>query len=203
MFCYYLNEIFNLQALALLCDSSRVFMDLKRFLDVGEKEEHASYKMNIIVRRWEFLEPKDEFRCFCVDGKITCASQYIDCLFFDYDIEDIRSRLKDFEANVLSKYVKDLPYCFVLDLALCKDGVRVIELNPFYHKTGACLFDWKDDKELLLHGDCTIRVQDKEKGEKEAAKEFDGLEEEMKATKEQLKKQAETTKSEEKKCFVQ
>ncbi len=56
---------------------------------------------------------------------------------------------------------------------------KIIELNPFYHKTGACLFDWEKDKDVLLSGDCVIRLASESHAAKCAQAEFQGIKQEI------------------------
>lgn len=80
-------------AVELLCNSSRVFMDLRRSLD-------AKFPVLCVVREYCYLAPSSEFRVFVVRGKITAVSQYIDCLFFpQLDSVQLRSVLLQFEEQ--------------------------------------------------------------------------------------------------------
>jgi len=38
---------------------------------------------------------------------------------------------------------------YILDLAVLGDDVVIIELNPFDVTTGACMFSWNEDQEIL------------------------------------------------------
>ena len=68
------------EVLKLLINSHRVFTDLKRMLEVNEKEKEE-WKMNIILREFVFIEPINEFRGFVYEGKLVALSQYIDVYF--------------------------------------------------------------------------------------------------------------------------
>ncbi len=80
-------------AVDLLCNSSRVFMDLRRAAD-------AKFQVLCVVRGYSYLAPSSEFRVFVVQGKITAVSQYIDCLFFpQLDPLQLRNVLIQFEEQ--------------------------------------------------------------------------------------------------------
>jgi hypothetical protein len=83
--------------------------------------------------------------------------------------------------KVLLNLSPSLPTCFVCDMHVEKNKCTIIELNPFYHKTGACLFDWDVDKDLLLSGDCVIRLASLAQATQRAQKEFQGLKGEIDA----------------------
>lgn len=160
-------------AVDLLCNSSRVFLDLKRAMD-------AKFAVNCVIREYRLLPPCSEFRVFVVQGKITAVSQYIDCLFFpQLNVEQLRSVLLDFQEAVFKKHAAELPIAFVADMSVENDRCTIIELNPFIHKTGAALFDWNADKEILLNGDCVIRLTSEQDALKKAKREFQGIREEM------------------------
>lgn len=183
-------------AVDLLCNSSRVFLDLKRAEDAG-------FAVNCVVREYCFLPPSSEFRAFVVHGKITAVSQYIDCLYFpELDANVIRSILLAFQDAVLLKHASELPQAFVADLSIdfSTGSCKIIELNPFYFKTGAALFNWDRDKEILLSGDCVIRLASESEAAASAKREFQGIREEMRELEKRQHKPVD--ESSEKKCVI-
>jgi hypothetical protein len=60
----------------------------------------AQFVIHCVVRQFVYLAPSSEFRVFVVAGKITAASQYIDCLFFpELDVEQVRASLLQFQEQ--------------------------------------------------------------------------------------------------------
>jgi hypothetical protein len=100
--------------------------------------------------------------------------------------------LLTFKASVLALLCPSLPKAFVCDIVLLSDEVKIIELNHFYHKTGACLFDWKKDETLLLGGTCAVHLVNHSHTLQEAKKEVGDLKEMVRvaATAEQHKSKA-------------
>ena len=148
----------GLEAVELLSLSTRVFHDVRRHCSASPSAE-----LQLVVRQFHAIHPRDEWRAFVVRGRITAVSQYVDCVYFkglEEEIPKVRARLALFENRILPLLASRLPPAFVCDLWLPsgEEYVRVIEVNPFYHKTGACLFDWKRDRGVLLAGRCVVRV---------------------------------------------
>ncbi len=171
-------------AVALLCDSCRVFEDIRHVLAAKELPSELS----VVLREFVKLECSCEMRLFVVCGRITAASQYLDCLYFEHlQAAALREHLLAFEREVLACLCPSLPRAFVCDVALLPSGVKVIELNPFYHKTGACLFDWDKDEAVLLGGACEVRLASREHALREADVEFRGLKTSIDAAAEQQK----------------
>eukprot|EP00026_Physarum_polycephalum_P015981 Phypoly_transcript_16797.p1 GENE.Phypoly_transcript_16797~~Phypoly_transcript_16797.p1 ORF type:complete len:278 (+),score=38.95 Phypoly_transcript_16797:27-836(+) len=138
-------------AMQLLSNSSRVREDLTRWLNVKkDKLEDEEFAMNIVLRPWTFIHPKDEFRAFVYNGHLTAVSQYIDVCFFNYSESDLRNIRNAIYTFFYEKLQKRLPFqTCVLDLALFGNECRLIECNPYFVKTGAALFNWQEDKAIL------------------------------------------------------
>jgi len=138
------------EILDLLLNSSRVHHDLSRWVAATQETPENVFPMNIILREWKFIHPKDEFRAFVYNGHLTAVSQYIDVCFF----EELEKHLGEIR-RIISKYfymtlLRKLPFqTCVLDLAVIDGACKVIECNPFFIKTGAALFSWEADKALL------------------------------------------------------
>jgi hypothetical protein len=174
-------------AVALFCDSSRVFQDVRHELAATSRPSELS----VVLREFVKLECSCEMRLFVVCGRITAASQYLDCLHFEHlHADSLRERLLAFEADVLARLCPSLPDAFVCDVALLPGEVKIIELNPFYHKTGTCLFNWDADEEILLRGACVIRLASRDHALLEAEKEFGDLKETIRAAAERQKSNA-------------
>ncbi|KAH3744107.1 hypothetical protein Pelo_14490 [Pelomyxa schiedti] len=146
------------QAWSLLVNSTRVHEDLVRWIPF-----YAESPMYIIIRKWHYIEPSNEFRCFVAHGRVTALSQYIDCCYFSdlapQAVRDsvVRRVCEFFDTNL--RPVLPFDHC-VLDMCVkLTDApklersppadVTLIEINPFYVKTGPALFNWVADKPIL------------------------------------------------------
>lgn len=95
------------------------------------------------------------------DGKLTAISQYNYLCYFPHIIkkkELIEKRIKELFEMIQPAIVKYVKGRCIVDFYVkkdlekyesAKDCVGIIELNPWELTTGACLFSWKDDEELL------------------------------------------------------
>ena len=135
-------------------------------------------RCSVAIRKWDNRIRDDlEFRCFVYDKKIRAISQYNHYCYF--------KELGDnplFEAAIkdkVSKYfyeniVELLPYHhYIIDFGIIiKDennkenidglDIIIIELNPFATTTGAGLFGWNNDIDILKHSkEIEMRVHHK------------------------------------------
>jgi len=133
-------------ALLMLTDGSeRIAWDLRLAL-------RHSYTPHIFVREWQEFPPWAEFRCFMRGRRLVGISQY-DCVNLGACPEiaaradRIHAAISDFFAVFRTAvHVDDV----VFDVLIAGDdigyrqgtGVRLIELNPFFSRTDACLFRW-------------------------------------------------------------
>jgi len=160
--------IARLQMQLLKCTSARHVMNLLLTSERAEKElleaiEHNS-PVNLIFRRWEGALRDDlEFRVFVHERRIVAISQYNHYCCFDVLAgmdEAMRCRLRDKIIEYVGRLLDRIePPSYVMDVALIEEKnvpliegrLVTIELNPFLETTGAALFDWKQDSDLL-HG---------------------------------------------------
>ena len=133
-------------AIRMLTENSwRIAYDLRLAL-------HHDYSPHIFVRRWRRIPPWSEFRCFMKRRKLVGISQY-DCKNFGSSVE-INRNAKRIEASV-RKYFSRLQAVShvddaVFDMFVEFDEqtlhgpviVQLLEINPFFQKTDACLFHW-------------------------------------------------------------
>ncbi len=160
------------QVMSLLLTSERVYADLHLALDCHHNNKKDKWSTSIILRDWQPALRQDmEFRVFVSNNKITAISQYNHyCKYPSLtgenapNLESIYQRLMAFAVSV-HPVVKEKNY--VLDLAIINNKVFIIELNPLDETTGACLFSWKNDRDLLSGkqgGPATIRVREEPLG---------------------------------------
>lgn len=110
------------------------------------------------VRRWELeLDDELEFRCFVFHGQLTAISQYNHYCVLPPVVtraEELQTIIAAFCAAEVSPRVVGPEYGtgYVVDVGVLPNGrCVVVELNPWKPTTGAALFDWRGDADLL-HG---------------------------------------------------
>lgn len=198
------------KAVWLLTNSSRVFHDLSR-IEQCRKEGRSGeeFRIQIALLAYRFIEPASEFRIFVYNNRVSAASQYLDTLYFpSLDVPWLQQQLADFQDKIVEPGIGVLPPAYVCDVSLGQEGPYLIEVNPFFHKTGACLFDWRRDRHLLqgVDSNVIVRVQ----LDPEAAKrDFGCIRKEVEQWKEEAQKRASGTKinggkqSDNSSCFIQ
>jgi len=134
------------EAVDLLVASYRVHDDLARWI------EFPDFDMNIIIRAWEYIHPSMEFRCFVHQGQLTAVSQYITTCYFTNLValkQKIREQISQFFNSVKST-LETLYQSYVFDIAILPNGAPIIiEVNPFWDKTGPALFHWEEDRDVI------------------------------------------------------
>jgi len=174
--------------LDLILNSERVWIDLLSFINF--KNENNSKKfLYIAVRKWKTFPIWAEFRCFIYSQKLTAISQYFHFIHFP-QLAQSKNLRKLFKSKIILFYERVLKLKIdrlvqqnpkfkniVLDLVFLGHKVVVIESNPFGRKTGAGLFHWVNDKNIITG------EQNKDKKEnhvsfrirKEARKDYEGV----------------------------
>lgn len=128
-------------------NSRRVAYDLRLAL-------HHNYCPHIFVRQWQEIPVWSEFRCFMKSRKLVGISQY-DCKNLGPKSEIIENAvlieacIRDFfEALRVASHIDDGVFdVFVKLNEQTTNGsakAQLLELNPFFQKTEACLFHWGD-----------------------------------------------------------
>lgn len=125
--------------------SERIAYDIRLALNAG-------YTPHIFVRQWVDIPEWAEFRCFMQSRKLVGISQY-DCRNLRECPEVIKNAEKIEKA--IRKFFNDFEKLVhlndvVFDVFITKQGyeigewidVTLLELNPFFDRTDACLFDW-------------------------------------------------------------
>jgi hypothetical protein len=115
----------------------------------------------ICVRQWRDVDAAREFRAFIHNGRLTACSQY--CYYQCFpelvrDREELGQRIQHFfERRVLPAFpYKDA----IVDLHVSDDNIEIIELSPYSHSVGACMFSWKteEDRAVLENGPFELRI---------------------------------------------
>ncbi|CAF0942250.1 unnamed protein product [Adineta ricciae] len=165
------------EALNLILSSERVFIDLSDALQCEKlDDEKIPWNNHLILRQWHSqLNHSMELRCVVYQSKLTAISQYNHyCKFYHLQDQLIVQKIK----LTIEKYFQDkirmlFERCnenysnYIIDVGLMVNGSTnefdciVIELNPFDTSTGASLFNWTNDEELLTgkQNDVEIRVR--------------------------------------------
>jgi len=126
--------------------------DLENYLCGGnsilvQREFQVETKDTFIVFvPWADIDPRNEFRVFCRNNKIICASQQFTSRNFQYAQQEISNFLEAFSAMCLQK----IPYYeFTLDVYYSSafHGMHLIEINPYggHSGCGSSLFEWERD----------------------------------------------------------
>mmetsp|Transcript_11715 Transcript_11715/g.18454 ORF Transcript_11715/g.18454 Transcript_11715/m.18454 type:complete len:412 (+) Transcript_11715:29-1264(+) len=146
-------------AIDLLLESTRVAEDLSRVADFGLDKVVAS----VVVREWnENIVHRNhmEFRGFVYQNQLNAVSQYDDITFYP-DIysnkEDIGDRILEFFNEKIRDKLSSIE-SYVIDFFVDDNEIFVIELNPFHNGAGACLFSWRENRELFMNGPYEFRV---------------------------------------------
>jgi len=124
-------------------------------------EHQNEWKEAIVLRRWEDVPVRYEFRGFVFNGKLTCITQYYNevvCHDVLANKEKIEKLILDFTDQVIDR-VPITPKEYVIDFLvdLKNDRVMVVEINPFGEPdgmgTGCVLFNPDDPRDAdILFG---------------------------------------------------
>ncbi|KAH0795513.1 cell division cycle protein [Histomonas meleagridis] len=150
--CHTLKEMFDL-----FFNSERILIDLGREL----KHEKPNFSLNF--RLWEDrLFDHLEFRGFVYHHKLCALTQYDNRQFFKdvYDSKELiqKSIQEYYETKVRPRIdTANSPFVegtYVIDFGIIFKNkneveVLVIEINRYQQTTGASLFDWKNDIDVL------------------------------------------------------
>jgi len=146
-------------AIDLLLESNRVYQDLSRVEEFASDNVRAS----VVVREWNpniVTRNHMEFRGFVYKNQLNAVSQYDDITFCP-DIysqrEELGQRILDFFNNHIRDKLTDIE-SYVIDFFVDGDNIFVIELNPFHNGAGACLFSWREHRELFMNGPYQFKV---------------------------------------------
>jgi len=126
-------------------DSERIVFDLRLAL-------RHNYSPHIFVRQWLEIPAWSEFRCFMKGRRLVGISQY-DCKNLGHcpRIAECSGQIREgielfFDKIREASHLDDLVFDVLVDLNERNSGlavdVKLLELNPFFERTDACLFSW-------------------------------------------------------------
>ena len=141
------------EALSLLCRSERVHGDV--ISATRSDTERREWDLQLILRQWADVDPEREFRCFVSHGRLVACSQYNDMLYYPTLMREgeIERVVRAINAYFLTFSHLISHSLFVADFAMQGSDVILVELNPAGPMTGASLFNWNSDRDLLTSTD--------------------------------------------------
>ena len=148
------------EAMYLLRHSLRVKEDLQQ---IHNWNRIARIKVNVSVRKWNpdvARFPGMEFRGFVYNNKLNAVSQYDDVVYYPNVTrhkEVICTRIKAFFEQHVKEALQEHKN-YVVDFFVGPTDVYIIEINPFHNGAGACLFTWREHRELFMNGPFEFRV---------------------------------------------
>ena len=148
------------EAMYLLRHSLRVKEDLQQ---IHNWNQIARIKVNVSVRKWNpdvARFPGMEFRGFVYNNKLNAVSQYDDVVYYPNVTrhkEVICTRIKAFFEQHVKEALQEHKN-YVVDFFVGPTNVYIIEINPFHNGAGACLFTWREHRELFMNGPFEFRV---------------------------------------------
>ncbi|EMG45874.1 hypothetical protein SBY92_002257 [Candida maltosa Xu316] len=117
-------------------------------VEVKKKEEIIPVEYELVLTKWQDVNPALEFRVFVKNNKIIGVSQR-DSNHYEFlaDLKDeIHEKLDEFvKDEVIPKLSSSLSK-YILDLYIPRpfDKVYIIDINPFSRKSDALLFTWNE-----------------------------------------------------------
>lgn len=155
------NQVRNgKEAMYLLRHSLRIKEDLQQ-LQTWNKI--AGLNASISVRKWNpdvVRYPGMEFRGFVYNNELNALSQYDDVVYYPNVVqykEVICSRIKAFFEQHVKEALQEHKN-YVVDFFVGLEKVYLIEINPFHNGAGACLFTWREHREVFMNGPFEFRV---------------------------------------------
>ena len=149
------------QVIERLMASDRVREFLRWHSDSADPDK----SMSIVLRPWSDFPNGCEFRCFVHLRVLTCISAYdpyanvndhMHIFASQRDLFSMLHAVSAFVTEMANQGIFDLLLMdsFVLDVAWIDGSMAVVELNPFGDglSSGAALFGWREDRELLYGG---------------------------------------------------
>lgn len=151
-----LKVVSGKEAMELLLSGKRVYEDIISALEFSKT---VKFEQKIFIREWIDIPIEMEFRGFVYKKNLNAISQYYHYCYFSNlskHIPTIKKRIKDFYNSIKDQISFD---SFIIDFAVLKDRVILIELNPFFLGTDPCLFSWKTDRNIFEKGLFEFRIR--------------------------------------------
>ena len=153
-----LKDKWQLEALMRIVKSKRCYEDLEIAIALAEMTESEKLNQHLILREWQPMLAKNEYRAFVCRNRLTAICQYNHlCQFksIGESSKEIVGQLSEFWikscAPILTgKFDKN---DYIIDFVMLGDDskpdIKVVEVNPFETDTDALLFRWFSDASLL------------------------------------------------------
>ncbi|KAI5949240.1 CDC123 [Candida theae] len=130
----------------LLKSSDHIVDDLLYPFSEVEDPKDVKVAYELVLKKWEDINPALEFRVFVKDGNILGISQR-DLNYYDFlkDLEpELNARISKFVYNEVIPNLKVEK--FILDVYIPRpfDKVYIIDINPFSRKSESLLFTWNE-----------------------------------------------------------
>lgn len=162
------------EALFIMSLSGRTISDVIRMSSHPDADQF--WDMQLVVRKFCDLPAHGEFRVFVHSGQVRGISQYDTLCYFPHLVQQkaaIAALILQFH-EALHQRVGHLFDDYVLDLALLDNPaeaaptphqVLLVEINPWDTHTGAALFNWEQDKQILegSEGEVEVRVVEEDR----------------------------------------
>ncbi|KAJ3788375.1 D123-domain-containing protein [Lentinula aff. detonsa] len=140
----------------LLKSSDFVSHDLSRstVFDGCEQVASESYDLELVLRKWYFVDRSRELRCFVRDNALLGISQR-DTNYYDF-LNDpnthskvMNTTMEFWKTKIQPKWKVETSYVF--DLLLTRDLSRahIIDFNPYAPRTDPLLFSYEELKDIL------------------------------------------------------
>jgi len=148
------------EAMYLLRHSLRVKEDLQQ---IHNWNQIAGMNVSISVRKWNpdvARYPGMEFRGFVYNNELNAVSQYDDIVYYPNVTRHkqvICTRIKSFFEKHVKEALQEHKN-YVVDFFVGPTNVYIIEINPFHNGAGACLFTWREHREIFMNGPFEFRV---------------------------------------------
>ena len=143
------------EALDLMAKSERIRSDI-------EQAKNYRLEICIILREWKLMDSSMEFRSFVFKGKLNAVSQYCYYQYYPQMIQK-KDKIEESVKNLFEKFKPHMKFeNAIIDFYVEeKEGEmksEIIELNPWFSDTSACLFDWSKDVRQLKEGPFVFKV---------------------------------------------
>lgn len=125
-------------------------------------KNETSVKYELVLRKWQELNPAYEFRCFVKDGHLVGISQRHSDMYYKFIPEhrkDIVADIQAFFYHIVKDNFPDKCYCF--DVYRRSQGkLLLLDFNPFGRVTDSLLYSWEEleGDDLLPTGDVEYPV---------------------------------------------
>eukprot|EP01124_Arcella_intermedia_P035606 TRINITY_DN9120_c0_g1_i1.p1 TRINITY_DN9120_c0_g1~~TRINITY_DN9120_c0_g1_i1.p1 ORF type:complete len:347 (-),score=110.14 TRINITY_DN9120_c0_g1_i1:18-1058(-) len=146
------------EIISIFSKSERIYVDLTRWLQFSEDLG----PMYVTLREFnQQLRAHMEFRGFVHKKQLNAVTQYYDTVCFDLLLKNEQQYktaiLNYFNQLNSSSFINMDNY--IIDF-LCYDdfNIQIIEINPWASTTGASLFSWSADRQVLMNGPYEFRI---------------------------------------------